>query len=77
MSTFQRGAGMFEEARQRAEKYVIDESNRRQDARRPISPTLQKLLSEVNEPQESKAVFKRVDSGHGLEWGRSVFQMLE
>jgi len=50
-----RGAGMFEEARQRAEKYVIDESNRRQDARRPISPTLQKLLSEVNEPQEMSA----------------------
>jgi len=50
-----RGAGMFEEARQRAERYVIDETNRRQDARRPISPTLQKMLSEVNEPQDMAA----------------------
>jgi len=50
-----RGAGMFEEARRRAEKHVIDESNRRPDARRPISPTLQKMLSEVNDPQEMPA----------------------
>ena len=45
---------MFEEARQRSEKYVVDESNRRAEARRPISPTLQKMLNEVNEPHDSK-----------------------
>ena len=49
-----RGAGMFEEARQRAEKHVIDESNRRPEARRPISPTVEKMLTEVNEPKDSK-----------------------
>jgi len=47
-----RGAGMFEEARRRAEKHVIDESNRKEMARRPISPTVEKMLSEVNEPKD-------------------------
>jgi len=50
-----RGAGMFEEARQRAEKHIIDESNRRPEARRPISPTLQKMLDEVNDPHDMSA----------------------
>ena len=45
---------MFEEARQRAEKHVVDESNRKAKARRPISPTLERMLNEVNEPQSSK-----------------------
>merc|ERR1711942_48163 len=50
-----RGAGMFEEARHRAEKHIIDESNRRPEARRPISPTLQKMLDEVNDPHDMTA----------------------
>jgi len=50
-----RGAGMFEEARQRAEKYVIDESNRKAESRRPISPTVERMMNEVNEPHDMTA----------------------
>jgi len=57
-----RGAGMFEEARQRAEKYVIDENNRRPEARRPISPTLQKMLNDVNEPHDMTAFNAAMES---------------
>lgn len=57
-----RGAGMFEEARQRAEKYVIDESNRRPEARRPISPTVEKMLTEVNEPHDMTAFNAAMES---------------
>lgn len=57
-----RGAGMFEEARQRAEKHVIDESNRRPEARRPISPTVEKMLTEVNEPKDMTAYNAMMDS---------------
>jgi len=57
-----RGAGMFEEARQRSEKYVVDESNRRAEARRPISPTLQKMLNEVNEPHDMTAFNAAMES---------------
>ena len=47
------GAGMFEEARQRAEKHVIDEGTRKAESRRPISPTVERMLNEVNEPHDS------------------------
>jgi len=45
-----RGAGMFEKARQRADEHVVDDTNRAEMARRPLSPSLQRMLSEVNEP---------------------------
>lgn len=57
-----RGAGMFEEARQRAEKHVIDESSRKPEARRPISPTLERMLNEVNEPQSMGAFQAAMES---------------
>jgi len=57
-----RGAGMFEEARQRAEKHVIDESNRRPEARRPISPTVEKMLADVNEPKDMTAFNAMMES---------------
>ena len=49
---------MFEEARQRAEKYVIDESNRKAESRRPISPTVERMMNEVNEPHDSKMFYR-------------------
>jgi len=57
-----RGAGMFEEARQRAEKYVIDESNRKSESRRAISPTVERMLNEVNEPHDMTAFNAAMDS---------------
>jgi len=57
-----RGAGMFEEARQRAEKHVIDESNRAAEARRPISPTVERMLNEVNEPHDMTAFNAAMES---------------
>merc|ERR1712142_1305924 len=57
-----RGAGMFEEARQSAEKYVIDESNRKSESRRAISPTVERMLNEVNEPHDMTAFNAAMDS---------------
>lgn len=57
-----RGAGMFEEARQRAEKHVIDEGTRKAESRRPISPTVERMLNEVNEPHDMTSFNSAMES---------------
>jgi len=51
-----RGAEIFEKRRQNADKWVVDETNVKRAPPRPISPTINKMVSDLNKPlQESYA----------------------
>jgi len=51
-----RGAEIFEKRRQNADKWVVDETNVKRAPPRPVSPTINKMMSDLNRPlQESYA----------------------
>lgn len=51
-----RGAEIFEKRRQNADKWVVDETNVKRAQPRPISPTINKMVSDLNKPlQENYA----------------------
>merc|ERR1712212_1316082 len=45
-----RGAEIFEQRRQNAEKWVVDETNVKRAPLRPVSPTIDKLMTDMNRP---------------------------
>lgn len=51
-----RGAEIFEQRRQTADKWVVDETNVKKAPPRPVSPTIHKMMEDMNRPlQESYA----------------------
>merc|ERR1712142_1458466 len=51
-----RGAEIFEKRRQNADKWVVDETNVKKAPPRPVSPTINKMVNELNRPlQENYA----------------------
>jgi len=51
-----RGAEIFEKRRQNADKWVVDETNVKKAPPRPVSPTINKMVSDLNRPlQETYA----------------------
>jgi len=51
-----RGAEIFEKRRQNAEKWVVDETNVKTAPPRPVSPTIHKMMTDMNRPlQETYA----------------------
>merc|ERR1712198_178499 len=45
-----RGAEIFEKRRQNADKWVVDETNVKRAPPRPVSPTINKMVSDLNRP---------------------------
>jgi len=45
-----RGAEIFEKRRQNADKWVVDETNVQRAPHRPVSPTINKMVSDLNRP---------------------------
>merc|ERR1712212_1021182 len=45
-----RGAEIFEQRRQNAEKWVVDKTNVKRAPLRPVSPTIDKLMTDINRP---------------------------
>lgn len=51
-----RGAEIFEQRRQNAEKWVVDETNVKRAPLRPVSPTIHRMMTDMNRPlQENYA----------------------